>query len=152
MMSTSEAAPEVTGGRSRRRAGYVVSIVVNAAIVIVVNNLLAWELLPWLTDDFDRVLPVVNLSLLATIAVNVVYLWFDPDWFRSSSQIALNVISIAAIVRMWQVFPFDFSAYDFDWDVVVRILLVVAFAGTVIGIVAEAVKLVGSAFRRPVTP
>ena len=38
-------------------------------------------------------------------------------------------------------FPFDFSAYSFDWALVVRIVLILAMVGAGIGTVAEIYKL-----------
>ncbi len=43
--------------------------------------------------------------------------------------------------QIWQVFPFDFSAYEFNWGFVVRVLLVLAMVGAGIGVLAEATKL-----------
>jgi hypothetical protein len=47
-----------------------------------------------------------------------------------------------------QVFPFDFSAYVFDWEVVARVVLVLAIIGASIGAVAEIAKLVKSTKER----
>ena len=97
-----------------RRSGYVVAIAVNVLMLYVVNNLLAWDILPFLTDDFGRVLWLIDISLLATIMVNLVYVAYDQAWFRSLGQIGLNLISLAVAIRMYQVFPFDFSGSTFD--------------------------------------
>lgn len=60
---------------------------------------------PFLTDQFTRVLPLVNLSLVATIAVNAVYLAYDDRWFAALTQTVLLAISMAATVRINRVFP-----------------------------------------------
>ena len=49
---------------------------------------------------------------------------------------------MAAIVRVWEVFPFDFTGGWTGWPVLVRVLLVIAMVGSVIGAVAELVNLV----------
>jgi hypothetical protein len=123
-----------------RRVGYVVSIVVNAVALYVVVNLLAWGWLPFLTDEFARVLPLLRLSLLATIAVNVVYLWYDLPAFRSVMQIGLSAIAVAVALRVYDVYPFDFSRYGPAWDVATRVLLILAIVGTIIGVVVEVVR------------
>jgi hypothetical protein len=135
-MAVTEAAPKSTD-RSRRRAGYVVAIIFNIAVLVVVNNILAWGWLPWLTDDFTRVVPIINVSLAATLLANVIWIGYDSGWFKSLGQIVLNLISIAAALRMWSVFPFDFSAYDFGWAGLVRILLILGIVGTAIAIAVE---------------
>ncbi|HEX5696186.1 MAG TPA: hypothetical protein VFZ15_07350, partial [Acidimicrobiia bacterium] len=45
-------------------------------------------------------------------------------------------------IRMYQVFPFDFSAYQFDWTLTARIVMIAAMVGVTLGIVVEVVKLV----------
>jgi hypothetical protein len=55
------------------------------------------------------------------------------------------------MVTMWQVFPFDFSAYAFDWETLVRFVLVVGIVGTGIGTVVELVKMVRSLTPGPAT-
>ncbi len=127
-----------------RRTGYAITIVINAIGLYVVNNILAWDQLPFLTDDFTRVLPLLQFSLVATIAVNVVYLWYDEAVFRSVMQLGLSGISLAVLLRLYDVFPFDFSGYAPVWDTAARALLVLAIVGTVVGVVAETVRLVRS--------
>jgi hypothetical protein len=124
-----------------RRFGYMVAIVVNVFLLIAANNLLAWDILPFLTNDFERVLPILNVSLGAAIAVNLIYLGFDAAWFKALTQIGLLVISLAATIRLYQVFPFDFSAYEFGWESVAEWALILAMVGVGIGVVAELVKL-----------
>ena len=51
-------------------------------------------------------------------------------------------IGIAAMTRIWQVFPFDFGAYSFNWEVVTRLLLGLGIAGSAIGIIVAFVTLV----------
>jgi hypothetical protein len=129
--------------------GYAVAIVVNAVALYIAVNLLAWDWLPFLTAAFASVLPLLRMSLLATIAVNVAYLWHDPPAFRSAMQIVLSAIAVAVTLRVYDVYPFDFSRYGPAWDVAARVLLMLAIAGTIIGIVVEVVRFaratVGSA-------
>ena len=141
-MSTAVATPVITKPIPNRRPGYVIAIVVNAVLLWVANNLLAWEWPKFLTDDFAQVLPYINLSLAATMAANLIWLAFDPAWFRSLLQIGLNLIAILVSLRMYAVFPFDFSAYTGNWETVARILIVIAVVASAIGVVAETFKLI----------
>lgn len=126
------------------RTGYLAAIVVNVAMLFVVHRLLEWGLVPFLTEDFRRLLPIVSLSLASTVVVNVLYLTYDPGWFRSLTQLGLNAISLAVVVRTYQVFPFDFSAYGFDWTGLVRLALVAVMVAIGIALVVEVVRF----FRR----
>lgn len=133
--STSSAA------RPRRKIGYLVSVIVNAILWILVNVRPGWRELTFLTEEFSTVLWLVNLSLVASALVNAVYLVYDPAWFKSVSQIGVLSIGLAATVRMWQVFPFDFSGSSIPWAGLTRVLFVIAIFGSVVGIIAELVKL-----------
>jgi hypothetical protein len=123
------------------RFGYVLAAAINLALVYVVHNLLTWDVAPFLTNDFDRVAPIITVSLVATAVFNVIYVFYDPAWFKSLTQIGTLAISIAATARMYQVFPFDFSAYDFDWETLAKVVMIIAIVGAGIAIITEFVKL-----------
>jgi hypothetical protein len=127
--------------RTGQRTGYVIAIVVNLAMFIVVQNILSWGWLPFLNEDFADLVPLLTMSIAASIVANVIYLARDSQSVRSAGQIAVNLISLYVTYQIWQVFPFDFSGYAFDWAVVARVVLVLAMVGTGIGTVTEAVKL-----------
>ncbi len=137
---TTEHPRKVEGPKPGRRVGYAVAILVNAVFLYVVNNLVDWDI-SWITDDFSRLVWLFNLSLGVTIAVNVIYLFFDPPWFKSLAQIGMLSISLILAVRLWQVFPVEFTG-DFPWTGIFRVALVVGIVGVSIGILVELVKLI----------
>lgn len=124
-----------------RRTGYAVTVLLDLALLFVLINLLEWDVFPWLTDDFSTVVPWIGFSLVAAVALNLVYLFEDSQSLRSVGQIVLNLISIIVISQVFRVFPFDFSQYSFNWEVVVRLLLALAMVAAGIGVIAETVKL-----------
>ena len=65
---------------------------------------------------------LVDLSLVVTILLNLVYLVRDPRWLTAAGAVVTTVIGLAAVIRMMQVFPFDFGDSDV-WPVVFRVLL-----------------------------
>lgn len=65
----------------------------------------------------------------------------DAAWFRSTCQVGVSTVGLAAALRMLQVFPFDYSAYAFNWAAVTRLVLVVAVFGSAVAIVVELVRL-----------
>ncbi len=134
-----------------RRFGYSVAIVINAGLLVVVNNVLAWGWFPWLTDDLEQVLPLISLQLVAGILINVAYLFYDKARFKSASQILVNLIGLGATVRTLQVFPFDFSAYEFNWAAVARVVLVLGVLASTAAIISEVVKLAKSRTPEAVT-
>jgi hypothetical protein len=121
-----------------RRAGYCIAIAFSAAILFVLNARPGWQAMPFLTSGMNQVLWLVNLSLAAGIAANVVYVAYDPPWLKSLGDLATTGIGLAAAILIWQVFPFDLSS---GWSTAVRALLVIAIAGSCIALVAQMVSL-----------
>jgi len=124
-----------------RQVGYAVAVVVNLVMLVIAHNILDWGWLPFLTGDFAQVVPWIGLGLTASIVANVVYQFNDTLIVKSVGQIGVNLVSVFVTYQIWQVFPFDFSAYEFNWGVLVRVLLVLAMVGAGIGVLAEATKL-----------
>lgn len=137
---------DITPGvaRSGRRAGYAIAVLINLAGLIVVQNILEWDLLPWLTGDFATVVPWISVSLIFSIAANLVYEFNDTKVVKSVIQIGVNLVSIVVTAQLLRVFPFDFSAYRLNWDIVTRIVLILALVGSGIGLIAEVIKLASS--------
>jgi hypothetical protein len=134
--------------RVGKRFGYVVAIGINIALLVMANNILDWGWLPWLTDEFRQVLPLLTVSLGAAIAVNAVYVVHDGPGFKAAADLGLLIISLIVTIRLWQVFPFDFSAYEFGWGTLARWLLGLALFGTCVGILVRVVQLARLAARR----
>jgi peptidoglycan biosynthesis protein MviN/MurJ (putative lipid II flippase) len=124
-----------------RRAGYVIAVAINAVLLWLIHAWPGWDAVPFLTADFDTVLWLVDVSILVTIALNLLYLVRDPRRLTAAGAVVTTAVGLAAAVRMLQVFPFDFGDSDF-WPVVFRVLLWVAIVGSVIGIIANVAVVV----------
>ena len=122
-----------------RRAGYVIAVLVNVAMLYGVNRWPGWDAVPFLTTDFERVLGFVNASILVSLAANALYLARDPRWFKALGDGVVAAVGVVSSVRIWQVFPFDVSS---GWELVLRILLGTAIAGSAIAVVAGLVGFV----------
>ncbi len=122
------------------RFGHLVAAVLTVVGLYVVNNLPDWDILPFLTDDFDRVLPLINLSLGANLVISLLRLVQPRKWFVILTDVIGTAFGLPALVRTWQVFPFDFDAGF--WDLAVRVVLVIAIAGSIIGMIVGVVRLV----------
>jgi peptidoglycan biosynthesis protein MviN/MurJ (putative lipid II flippase) len=124
-----------------RRAGYVIAVAINAVLLWLIHVWPGWDAVPFLTADFDTVLWLVDVSILVTIALNLLYLVRDPRRLTAAGAVVTTAIGLAAAVRMLQVFPFDFGDSEF-WPVVVRVGLWLAVVGAAIGIIVNLVALV----------
>ncbi|MFZ2529198.1 MAG: hypothetical protein WAX14_16335 [Rhodococcus sp. (in: high G+C Gram-positive bacteria)] len=128
---------------ARRRAGYVVAIVVNAVLLYAINGWPGWDAVPFLTDDTTVVLGWVNASIVVSIIANAVFLVADPPRLRAFGELATSAVGLYALTRMWQVFPFDFGAAgSVPWTTIVRVVLGVGIVGTIIAVLVSLVQVV----------
>lgn len=125
-----------------RRLGYTIAVGVNALLFYLVNVSPGWHAVPFLTSATTQVLPWVNATMIAGVVANVLYVGFDPRWFRALGDIVTTAIGIAGMVRVWQVFPFDFGGSSVGWASVARALLGVGIAGSAIAIVVALVTFI----------
>jgi hypothetical protein len=123
------------------KLGYAVAVGVNLIMLVVALNILEWGWLGFLTSEFEKVLPWVSLTLVASIIANLVYQFDDGPVVRSSGEMVTNLISIFATYRVFRVFPFDFSGYQFNWAPVTRAVLILAMAGAGVGMIAALIRL-----------
>ena len=133
--------------RTTRRIGYGVAIAVNAALLVIVNNILDWGWFAWLTEDLNDVLPLINLSLVASIVANMAYFVNDSGVFKGILELVLNTISLIVVIRLLQVFPFDFSAYSSTWETATRWILIVAIVGISVALLVQVAQLAQMAVR-----
>src|SRR5262249_49236764 len=81
-----------------RRIGYGIAAGLNAALFYVVNAWPGWQAMPFLTDDTRRVVDLVNLSIVAGVFLNLVYLVYDAPWLKSLGDLAITGIGLAVLV------------------------------------------------------
>jgi hypothetical protein len=128
-----------------RRVGYTIAMAVNAVLLYLVNVSPGWDAVPFLTGDMTRVLGWVNASIVAGIIANALYVAVDRPWFRSLGELLVTLIGLSALVRLWQVFPFAFDDGGVPWHEITRSVLAIGMAGSVIGLIVNAVKLARAA-------
>jgi hypothetical protein len=127
------------------RGGNVGSALVNAAMLWGINIWPGWQVLPFLTSDMTRVLGIINASLTAGIVANLLFVVIRNRGIMALGNLVVLGIGLAAVLRLWEVFPFDFGDSWSGWPVVVRVMLGLGIAGSIIGALVEIVAL----FRPP---
>ena len=111
-------------------------------LIYVVQNLEQWDVVPFLTGEFGEVVPWITFSLITGAFVQLGYVLFEGRAVRSAGEVVTDLITIVVTWRVFTVFPFDFSAYDFPWGVLARIVLVVAIVGASAAVVLNITKLI----------
>jgi hypothetical protein len=145
VLRRSSAAPERPQGRVRtsaKRVGYLVAAALNGVLLWAVHQLLDWGWPGFLTADFERMLGLVTASVIAGIVVNLALAVHHRGRSRALADLVTAAFALAVGLRMWEVFPFDFTGYATDWSVPMRVALGVGIAATGIAIIANLVKLV----------
>lgn len=133
---------DVRASAAARRFGYAIGAAVNGVLLYLTNVAPGWRSVPFLTEDFTRVLGLVNLSLLTGLAANLLYVLYDHRWFRDLGGIVTTGAGLVAVVQLLRVFPFAFGDSAVDWDAVTWWLLALGVAGSVIGLAVQVVTLV----------
>ncbi len=122
-----------------RRFGYAIAIALNVAFIFLINEWPGWSSVPFLTDETETVIPILNAALVISIVVNAIYLIADPRWLRALGDTVTAAVSFFVTVVTLRVFPFDFSAYSFDWTMLVQVMLAVGLIGCLVGVIANLV-------------
>lgn len=130
-----------------RRVGYFVAAAVNVALLVIVHNVLDWGWPPWITAEWEDLLGLLTLSLVVAVAVSLAWIAYDPAWFKSAGNLVESIISLWVTARILQVFPFDFTPYEFNWEAIARAVLIFALVGVSIAILVEAGKLITRGLR-----
>ena len=128
--------------RNRKReqkSEYFVAIIFNLIFLYIVNNLLNWHVY-FITNAFNDVLWIINLSIIATIIGNALLLLYSPERFRHVIKIVLNIFAFIATYFVYEVFPFNFYNSFYNWGI--NILLILAMIGIVIATIIEIYLLV----------
>jgi hypothetical protein len=135
-------APARRGSVATRRVGYVIAALCDATLLYLVNAWPGWQAVSFLTEDTRQVLGLINLSLAVGLAANLVYLAQDGPRLKALGDLVTTGIGLGVLVRIWQVFPFDFADWSHDWSWLLRVLLGVGMVGSVIGIAVQFISLV----------
>lgn len=129
-----------------KKDNYFIAILVNIVLVYILNNLTK-DGVSFITDRFLLCLPIINVSLGATIFGNLLFLINNEERFKSLVRIILNLFSIAAIYTLYRIFPFDFSKISFvDFDFLVRVTLLLGIVAVGVAAIVEFFKVVFNTF------
>jgi hypothetical protein len=120
----------------------VIAVIMNGVMLWLVHQLPDWGWPRFLTDEFADTLPLLSISFVASMLVNICFLYRDGGWFRALADLVTAGVGLAVAVQMWAVFPFDFADYDHDWSWLVRVGLAIGIVATACAAIVNTVKLV----------
>ncbi len=76
---------------------------------VTTDGVTKWNIYPLLTQDFRLVLPILNVTLILSIAGHTAAIIFDRYLLREITLIVLNLLGLATVLTFLRIFPFDFS-------------------------------------------
>ena len=122
-----------------RQVGYSLAIAINLILAWIVANLLEWDWLPFLTEEFAEVETIMIVSLLVGAFANLMYLIYDSRTLRMLGDVVTAVIGLLVIIRLFNVFPFEFESGP--WEGIIRGGLILVGIAVAIGVIANLAKL-----------
>ncbi len=124
------------------RLGAAIGAILDLVGLYVVNHLTEREWPSFLTAEFDDVVPLASLALVASFAMHI-FSFAEPQsppvHLTSAVSSGLNLV---VAVQLLDTFPFDFSTWDRDWSWAIRFVLVLAIVGAAIGGAVSTVRLI----------
>lgn len=109
--------------KNSKKSEYIGAIVVNIILLYIFNNLLNWQVY-FITNALNEVLWIINIAITATIIGNIIFLFFNPEWFRHILKIILNIFAFTAVYSIYSVFPFNFSSFLIDWSATIALIFI----------------------------
>jgi uncharacterized membrane protein len=110
-----------------------------------VDGVVTWTRTPFFTDDISLWLPVLTTALVVSIIGHSVMIIFDRYVLRELLQLLIDAFSLASVITLVIVFPFDFYVIPSvsvaeGVELGVTVLLIFVCVGIGIGILVRSIK------------
>ena len=133
-------------GAAARRLAYAAAVVVDLALLALVNVVPGWRSIDLVSADASQVVQLVNVMLAFAVVANTVSALVDRRWVRSSGNLVILTMALVVLLRVWEVFPFDLtrlspSLSPVDWEFVVRMVVAQVAFGCLVAVVVQVVAL-----------
>jgi hypothetical protein len=121
-----------------KRSEYIFAVSANLIILYIANNLLNWNL-SFISASFSQVLWAINLTIGITILGNILFLIYNPPWFRHLMKAVMNFFAFIATYIFYIIFPLSFSQFYIVFAF--KFALIVAMIILILSIAFELVKM-----------
>jgi hypothetical protein len=107
----------------------------------------SWNIFPFITSSFVAWLPILTISLIASIIGNVILIINDSFYVSNITNIVMNIFGIASVSTLLSLFPFDFSVFpNLNLNAInfpiITIILILIIIGLAIGIFVRFIKII----------
>jgi hypothetical protein len=124
--------------KSVKRSEYIIAIIVNLILLYIVNNILNWNL-SFISPTFNQILWALNLAIGVSIVGNILFILYNPTWFRHLIKTVMNFFGLIAVYILYKIFPLITNHYYMF--LYYKILFILIMVGLVIAIFFEIFKL-----------
>ena len=124
--------------KEKNRSDFVAAIIVNIILWFIANNLLNWNL-SFISPTFSQVLGILNLLIITTIIINIIFLFYQATWFRNLLKMVTDILGIMVAYTLLVVFPFILNE---GLALALTVLLVLAMIGCFIGLIIHLLKVI----------
>ncbi len=124
--------------KEHHRAEFIVAGIVNIILYYIANNLLNWHI-SFIAPSFADVLWIVKYFLLAAIIVNLIFIFYHPNWLRNLLQAIVDVLFIITAYTFLVVFPFLVGE---GLEIALKILIALMIVVSVIILIIHIVRFV----------
>ena len=129
------------------RVGYAIAVAVNVVLLLLTVVWPGWQAVPFLTPATAEVIPLVVVSLIVGMAVNIVNLLTDSRALRSVGEIIESAVTIAFALQGLEGVPVRLRSADVRLARrIVRLVIALTMLGCVIAILVHIVSLVRMVF------
>jgi len=109
------------------KSEYIFAVIANLIILYIANNIMNWNL-SFISSTFSQVLWAINLAIGSVIIGNILFLIYDPSWFRHLLKVFINILGLMAVYTFYIIFPLNFSQNLISWGVIFAlIVMMIAF-------------------------
>lgn len=129
-------------GKEHHRAEFIAAVIVKIILYYIANNLLNWHI-SFIAPTFADVLWIVNYFLLAAIIVNLIFIFYHPNWLRNLLQAVVDVLFIITAYTFFMVFPFLVGeGLAFALKILIALMIVVSVISLIVHIVRFVLGLI----------
>jgi hypothetical protein len=134
----------ISGGITEAIAAIIFGIV----FYILLNRY--YPLVPFLTENFQLVLPLLNISIFVSIIINATRIFITHRLYKALGELVITGFFVLVAAQLWIFFPIDTQWFgnEESWNLIFRILLIVPPLLAVLATTIELIKAFSYTIRK----
>jgi hypothetical protein len=109
--------------RRDERMPAIASLLGYAVVLVLLNVVPGWEVVPFLTPAAEHAVSLANLALIVMLVSRAIALVEPSPRLRAATRYAVALICLALVADLWTTFPFDFGSEPESWASATRLVL-----------------------------